>query len=111
LQSLTCELARGSRPSVTYRLLEHYSGPAIFVLWVATDSAPTREQLELYHRTLRFVEPEIDGRYLKTIGLRPGPRFGSILSTLRDARLDGEVTNLEEEERLVEQLLTQPDGF
>jgi len=107
LRSSTSELAEKHRSSAIYRLLKHYSEPAIFVLWIATDAEPVREKLELYHRTLRFVEPEIDGDYLKAMGLKPAPLFGHILSALRDARLDGEVGNLAEEEAFVEKLLAK----
>jgi len=107
----TSELVKEHRPSAIYCLLKHYSTPAIFVLWMATDSEAVRERLELHHRTLRFVEPEIDGEYLKAMGLRPSPLFGHILSALRDARLDGEVSSLEEERVLVEKLLDKCDGF
>ena len=107
----TSELVKEHRPSAIYRLLKHYSTPAIFALWMATDSEAVRERLELHHRTLRFVEPEIDGEYLKAMGLRPSPLFGHILSALRDARLDGEVSSLEEERVLVERLLDKCDGF
>ena len=103
----TSELVKERRPSAIYRLLKHYSGAAIFVLWLATDSASVRERLELHHRTLRFVEPKIDGEYLKAMGLKPSPLFGQILSALRDARLDGEVSSLEEEESLVDELLAE----
>ncbi len=103
----TSELVKARRPSAIYRLLEHYSEPAIFVLWIATDSELVQEQLELYHQRLRFVEPEIDGERLKAMGLKPGPLFGHILSALRDARLDGEVTSLEEEKALVDKLLAK----
>ncbi len=105
----TGELVKAQRPSEIYRLLKYYSQPAIFVVWVASDSEPVRERLELYHRKLRFVEPEIDGEYLKAMGLKPGPLFGRILSALRDARLDGEVTNLEEERAFVEKMLTKSE--
>ena len=107
----TSELVKEHRPSAIYRLLKHYSTPAIFALWMATDSEAVRERLELHHRTLRFVEPEIDGDYLKAMGLRPSPLFGHILSALRDARLDGEVSSLEEERVLVEKLLDKCDDF
>jgi tRNA nucleotidyltransferase (CCA-adding enzyme) len=107
LRSSIGELTEERQPSAIYRLLKHYSGPAIFVLWIATESELVREQLELYHRKLRFVEPEIDGEYLKAMSLKPGPLFGQILSALRDARLDGEVTSLEEEKALVDKLLAK----
>ena len=109
LRSSTDELAEASQPSAIYRLLKHYSEPAIFVLWVATDSELVRERLELYHQKLRFIEPEIDGEYLKAMGLKPGPLFGRILSALRDARLNGEVTSLEEEKAFVKELLARSE--
>jgi tRNA nucleotidyltransferase (CCA-adding enzyme) len=105
----TSELVKEHQPSAIYRLLQHYSGPAIFVLGIATDSEAVRERLELHQRTLRFVEPEIDGDWLKAMGLRPSPLFGQILSALRDARLDGEVSSLEEEKAFVEELLASFD--
>ncbi len=107
LRSLTGQLTEERRPSGIYRLLKHYSGAAIFVLWIATDLESVREPLELYHRTLRWVEPEIDGEYLKTMGLKPSPLFGQILSALRDAHLDGEITSLKEEEAWVEEWLAK----
>lgn len=105
----TGELVKAQRPSEICHLLKYYSQPAIFVMWVASDSGPVRERLELYHRKLRFVEPEVDGEYLKAMGLKPGPLFGRILSALRDARLDGEVTSLEEERAFVEKLLAKEE--
>jgi tRNA nucleotidyltransferase (CCA-adding enzyme) len=106
----TSELVKEHQPSAIYRLLKHYSGPAIFVMSIATDSESVRERLELHHRTLRFVEPEIDGDYLKAMGQRPSPLFGHILSALRDARLDGEVSSLEEEKAFVEELLAKSEA-
>jgi hypothetical protein len=41
------------------------------------------------------------------MGLEPGPLFGELLSALRDARLDGEVSTREEEEALVNRLVTR----
>jgi len=107
LKSLLPELGKRRRPSAIYRLLEPFSSEALFVLWVAADSDLAREQLELYHRKLRYIKPEIDGEHLKGIGLKPGPLFGRILDALCDARLDGEVTSLEEERELVEEMLAK----
>jgi hypothetical protein len=43
------------------------------------------------------------------MGLRPGPLFGELLRTLRDARLNGEVSTAEEERALVKQRLASYD--
>jgi len=108
LQALSPKLAEDQlKPSAIYRLLEPFSTEAIFVLWVAADSEPVRQRLELYHRQLRHIKPEIDGAYLKGMGLPPGPIYSQILDALLDARLDGEVKTLAEEEALVKRLLAQ----
>jgi tRNA nucleotidyltransferase (CCA-adding enzyme) len=54
------------------------------------------------------MAPLIDGNYLKAeFGLPPGPIYRIILDSLRDARLDGQVTNLDEERALVEGILAK----
>ncbi len=108
LRSLASELAREKLPpSAIYRLLNPYSSQAIFILWVASDSEVVRRRLELYHRQLRHVKSQIDGDHLKEMGIPPGPIYGQILGALRDARLDGEISTLEEEKALVEALLAE----
>jgi tRNA nucleotidyltransferase (CCA-adding enzyme) len=111
LRSVAVSIAEDDHPpSAIVRWLGYYTPQALFVLWVATDSAQVRLQVERYCRELRFVQSEIDGRYLKEMGLQPGPIFGSILRRLRDAKLDGEVTTLEDEKALVERILAEEGG-
>ena len=107
LKAVLPELEERRRPSAIYRLLKPFSEEAVLVHRAVTDSELVGEQLDLYRRRLRYVKPEIDGEYLKAIGLKPGPLFGRILNALRDARLDGEVTSLEEERALVEKMLAK----
>jgi tRNA nucleotidyltransferase (CCA-adding enzyme) len=94
-------------PSAIYRLLAPFSGQSIFLMWVASDSALIRQRLELYHRRLQYVKPEIDGAWLQERGVEPGPIYRQILGALRDARLDGQVSSLSQEEALVEKLLAE----
>jgi tRNA nucleotidyltransferase (CCA-adding enzyme) len=56
-----------------------------------------RGKLEQYADAWYKVKPHIDGNDLKQIGLEPGPRFRTILTALKGAKLDGEVTTREEE--------------
>jgi len=108
LRALSPKLAEDQlKLSAIYQLLEPFSTEAIFVLWVATDVEPVRQRLELYHRQLRYIKPEIDGSYLKGMGLLPGPIYKKVLDALLDARLDGEVRTLAEEEALVKRLSAQ----
>lgn len=94
-------------PSAIYQLLSPYSGQSLFLMWVASDSDLIRERLELYHRRLQYVKPEIDGTWLQRRGVKPGPIYRQVLGALRDARLDGRVSSLSEEEALAEQMLAE----
>jgi len=98
------------KPSELDRLLRFCSEPALFVTWAASDSTLAREQLAHYWRELRHVRPEVDGNYLKSLGLKPGPRFGRILNAVRAAKLDGEVQTRAEEEAMVAKLLAGGDS-
>ncbi|MCS7285943.1 MAG: CBS domain-containing protein [Anaerolineae bacterium] len=93
-------------PSAIYRLLSPYSDRARFLARLLTDSWLARQRLDLYQRNLRFVRPEIDGHYLQEVmKIPPGPVYRKILLALKDARLDGKVSSLEEEIALVEKIL------
>jgi len=91
--------------SGVYRILHPVSDGARFVFGVATDSRPVRQRLEQYQRRLRRVRTEIDGSYLRELGVPAGPIYRRILDSVLDARLDGQVSSREEEEALVEKLL------
>ena len=105
LRSLTPRLARAQAASVLCDILRPFSSQALFISWVAADSETIRGQIELYRRELKNIRPEIDGHYLKEVlGIPAGPAYGRLLAAVRDARLDGKASSLEEERRLVEEL-------
>jgi len=97
-------------PSTIYRLLNPLSREARFVLSVVTDSERVRERLELYERELASVEPRVDGHYLRSLGVPPGPVYGEILDRLGDALRDGLVVTLEEEQELAQRLVAAAHG-
>jgi tRNA nucleotidyltransferase (CCA-adding enzyme) len=94
-------------PSEVVHVLEPFSGPALLVTWVASDSGRVREHLSHYWQTYRLVKPQLTGDDLKAMGLRPGPLYGRILGALRDARLDGKVSSEAEERRMVHELVQE----
>jgi tRNA nucleotidyltransferase (CCA-adding enzyme) len=100
------QLGKTRRPSAIYRLLQPYPTRVLAVAWVAADRKQLRERLLRYQTEYRLVETELTGDDLKAMGLEPGPSFRHLLGALRDARLDGEVSTREEEEALLEKLLT-----
>jgi tRNA nucleotidyltransferase (CCA-adding enzyme) len=99
--------AEQQRPSTLVRWLEPASRDALFILWVATDSCLARDQIAATDRVHRRVTSLLSGLDLEQMGLRPGPIFGDLLEGLRWARLDGQVETQDDEEAMVEEMLTQ----
>jgi tRNA nucleotidyltransferase (CCA-adding enzyme) len=54
-----------------------------------------------YLDTMRDIRLAVDGRFLRSLGLAPGPRYGELLAGLRAAVLDGEATTPEEQQAWV----------
>ena len=96
--------------SAIYRLLHPFSREARFVLSVLTDSDLVRERLELYEQELAKVAPHIDGHYLGSLGLPPGPVYREILSRVREALLDQQIKTPEEEQDLAQHLVRASQG-
>jgi tRNA nucleotidyltransferase (CCA-adding enzyme) len=105
LRSLLPRLASPMRPSQVVRLLDDYEPRALAAAWIASDEAPARAALSGYLTYLRWVNTSVDGNTLKAVGLKPGPQFGRILRTLRDAWLDGHIQDEEGERRMLEELV------
>jgi len=115
LQGRLPELSRLERASRITHLLEPYPTRVLAVIWVASESDLIRKRLLRYQTDWRIVEAALTGSELKAMGLRPGPLFGDLLDTLRDARLDEQVSTQGEEEALVLEMLasrnqTEEDG-
>jgi tRNA nucleotidyltransferase (CCA-adding enzyme) len=103
LKSKRPELARRQKPSVLVRWLEDMDAAALFVAWAAADNKLAARQIRRYVCKLRDVRPELDGKYLQSLGIKPGPELGRILDALRDALLDGEVRTRGEQEAFVKE--------
>jgi tRNA nucleotidyltransferase (CCA-adding enzyme) len=95
------------KPSRIYSMLHGYSPAALTATSLASDSPAVKENIHQYLTRFRYVKPALTGEDLKTMGLAVGPRISEILERLRTARLDGEVTDRQEEERLVRKWLHQ----
>jgi tRNA nucleotidyltransferase (CCA-adding enzyme) len=89
------------KPSRIYSILHGYAPAALTATSLASDSPAVKENIHQYLTKLRYVKSALTGEDLKKMGLAPGPRISETLERLRVARLDGEVTDRREEERLV----------
>lgn len=92
-------------PSAVYRLIQPYFIESIVAGMLSCESAVCRSNMERYLNELRYVNTALDGADLQRLSVPSGPRMGRMLETLRDAKLDGQVNNREDEEALVQRLL------
>ncbi len=95
----------GLSRSAIYRLLAPFSADVIFVCWQASEESLLRKRLELFRSELRRVTPLLDGNRLRSMGLPPGPLYTKVLGALRDAKLDGKVETLHDEEEMARELI------
>jgi hypothetical protein len=98
-------LSEAQPPSALDAALGLFNDRVLLTGWAAATSAPARGQIEYYAHTLRHIHPHIDGQTLIEMGMRPGPQFGVILSELRNAWLDGRVSDEAGERALLDKLL------
>jgi tRNA nucleotidyltransferase (CCA-adding enzyme) len=96
-QDIIVPLKQAEKPSDIVMLLEPYSLEVLAILWLITNDGEVRATLEQYADAWYRVEPKLNGNDLKDMGLEPGPRFRTILTALKGAKLNGEVTTREEE--------------
>ncbi|MDP3598564.1 MAG: hypothetical protein Q8S75_16385, partial [Nitrospirota bacterium] len=103
------------RPSQVYRLLVDLPDEAL-VLALATQMSlqqaailsRLKGQLVAYMKN-RTIKTTLMGRDLQSMGLMPGPQYGTILGKLLEARIDGTITTESDERALAYKLLK--NGF
>jgi len=110
LRDATVELSQPDlKSSRVYRLLQGYLDDAQCLLWVATESDVVRERVELYHRQLANVRLAVDGKYLRALGIKPGPVYRRVLARVLDAVLDGEIRTRQEQEEMAKKMVEDSD--
>jgi tRNA nucleotidyltransferase (CCA-adding enzyme) len=90
-----------------YGLLAPHADAAVFLCWLASRDDLVKERLELYHSELVSVRTMIDGDYLRSMGLPPGPLYAQILGELRDARLDGRISTFGDEKEEAQRIIAR----
>ncbi len=95
----------GLKPSQCVTWLEELPLTAVYTVFLSVPDGEARQNLRNYLETWRMIKPKTNGDDLKERGLPPGPRYKPILSSLRQAWLDGAVRNESEEMELLEKLL------
>jgi tRNA nucleotidyltransferase (CCA-adding enzyme) len=95
------------KPSEVVIRLEGVEPLAIYANYLASEDAELREIFWNYASIWRHIFPKTDGHILQQLGIPPGPIYRQILQTLRSAWLDGTIGSPEEEESLLEKLLSK----
>ena len=95
------------RPSQLTNYLDEFPLLAIFAVYLVSTDAQIREILYNYALSGGWHAPTLDGNALRKMGIAPGPVYRNILGRLRNAWLDKEVHNVEEEKRLLQSILTE----
>jgi len=88
-------------PSVVVNVLKSFCLESLLFMMAKTSRDLTRMWISEYITSLRYIKPFLTGNNLKEMGFQPGPLFSTILSMLRDARLNGEAASAEDEMRLI----------
>ncbi|GAB4571186.1 MAG: CBS domain-containing protein [Anaerolineae bacterium] len=103
-------LAEQQPPSKVASTLDGLSTLGLLVAWAIAPTYNARRQIVQYVTEWRHVRQTFTGEDLKALGLKPGPLYKRLLTRLRNARLDGEVSSYDEERALVERLLSEGEG-
>jgi len=108
LQRLGPNLAGPSlKRSALTELLSTFPLPALWAFAALTGDPAVRDRLLDYLTKARHEHPHLTGDDLLALGVAEGPQLGEILRRLRTARLDGEVTSREDEQRLALRLIAE----
>ncbi len=99
------KLAAEVRNSQLYAWFRGLTLEMLLYLSARAKSEQVRRFVSLYLTRLRTVSPLLDGDDLHGFGLEPGPLFRHIKERLLQARLDGEVTDRDEEEALARSMI------
>ena len=98
------------QPSEVTVILDKVPNLAIYAVYLDSGKAALKGILSRYLSSLQHIKTSISGKDLQKSGLAPGPHYTEILSRLRNAWLDGEVSSAEEEQALLQELLEEAEG-
>jgi tRNA nucleotidyltransferase (CCA-adding enzyme) len=94
-------------PSQITRKLDNIPNLAIYAVYLDLKKPEFKGILSRYLSSWQYIECNVTGKDLQESGLEPGPRYSEILSTIRNAWLDGEIKTKKDEKKLLKELLTE----
>lgn len=97
-------------PSQVVERLQTLSRLSIYAVFLLNPQSPALEQINGFVSRWSKVHAQTTGHQLRQAGLAPGPRYKQILTALRSAWLDGQISTPAEEQQLLEQLIQMLDS-
>jgi tRNA nucleotidyltransferase (CCA-adding enzyme) len=94
-----------SKPSKITRHLEKNPAVVLYTISLIASQEVWRKLIHQFQFKWKKIEPFTNGSTLIRLGMSPGPAYRNILSTLRNAWLDGDVKTKDEEAALLKILL------
>jgi hypothetical protein len=94
-----------SRPSQITAYLDPMPAVALFVVDLIEPAPEVKGIIASYLTTWRNIWPVTTGSHLREMDIQPGPSYRSILKNLRDAWLDGQISSVAEEKKLLQELI------
>jgi len=98
----------GAVPSVWVKTLDTLDDVGLYSLSCLMGEYPlVQDAIKMYRQRWRFVKPIVSGENFRAMGIPAGPIYTVLLNALRDAWLDGEVANEDEEHAFLMKLLRE----
>ncbi len=97
-------LEPGASRSSLYKLLHGHDLHSLAIcVCVAPMASSLRRSIKIFFEELKDVKPTLRGTDVIALGVPKGPSVGKVLDSLRDALLDGKISNPEDERRFVKE--------
>jgi tRNA nucleotidyltransferase (CCA-adding enzyme) len=93
------------KPSQISEVLDSYSIPVIYSVYFNSHDQKLKKIINKYISSWRNIKPFTNGNELIKFGIKQGPDYSRILATLKNAWVDGTITNKVEELKLLDNLL------
>ncbi len=92
-------------PSRIVEIFDDIDRVALYTTFIAADDLTYKANIMKYIADWQYIVPTITGRNLHALGIPPGPDYRSILKTLRDAWLNGEIKSVAEESTVLKNIV------
>ena len=99
------------KPSQISSRLDAVPEVSLFGVYCLLPQGEVRQMLLNYNMHWKHVQPQTTGHDLLKRGISPGPAYCRVLTSLRNAWLDGDVHNPLQEQQLLDELLKNPPAL